>query len=83
MQRKRFAIFKHESQKDRALFPGPDSREFWQRAEDRNRRTAELFDRLGLPEYEALEGFVRFRPPPAEAPIVEIRRAARNGRVPE
>lgn len=80
VQRKRFAIFKHESQKDRALFPGPDSREFWQRAEDRNRRTAELFDRLGLPEYEALEGFVRFRPPPPEAPIVEIRRAARNGR---
>ena len=37
VQRKRIAIFKHESQKDKALFPGPDNREFWQRAEDRNR----------------------------------------------
>ncbi|MFN7020762.1 MAG: glucosamine-6-phosphate deaminase [Phycisphaerales bacterium] len=61
--RKRFAIFKHESQKDKALFPGPnDPREFWQRAEDRNRNTAKLYDRLGLSEYEAIEGFVRWRP---------------------
>ncbi len=60
--RKRFAIFKHESQKDAALFPGPsDTREFWQRAEERNRATAKLYDRLGLPEYEAIEGFVRWR----------------------
>lgn len=60
--RKRRAIFKHESQKDKALFPGPDdAREFWQRAEDRNRRTAELYDRLGLPEYQAIEGFVLWR----------------------
>ena len=61
--RKRMAIFKHETQKDRALFPGPtDPREFWQRAEDRNRDTARLYDRLGLPEYEAIEGFVRYKP---------------------
>ncbi len=60
--RKRNAIFKHESQKDRALFPGPDIREFWQRAEDRNRRTAQLYDALGLAEYEAIEGFVRWNP---------------------
>jgi glucosamine-6-phosphate deaminase len=58
--RKRAAIFKHESQKDRALFPGPDAREFWQRAEDRNARTAKVYDALGLAEYEAIEGFVRF-----------------------
>ena len=57
--RKRQAIFKHESQKDSALFPGPtDTREFWQRAEDRNRETAEIYDALGLPEYQAIEGFV-------------------------
>jgi glucosamine-6-phosphate deaminase len=57
--RKRQAIFKHESQKDSALFPGPtDTREFWQRAEDRNRETAEVYDALGLPEYQAIEGFV-------------------------
>ena len=62
VERKRMAIFKHESQKDRALFPGPtDPREFWQRAEDRNRETANVYDRLGLPEYEALEGFVLYR----------------------
>jgi glucosamine-6-phosphate deaminase len=62
LDRKRTAIFKHESQKDRALFPGPDMREFWQRAEQRNRETARLYDRLGLPEYEAIEGFVKWDP---------------------
>jgi glucosamine-6-phosphate deaminase len=63
--RKRTAIFKHESQKDRALFPGPnDPREFWQRAEDRNRATAKLYDALGLAEYEAIEGFVRWKGSP-------------------
>lgn len=57
---KRLAIFRHQSQKDKALFPGPsDPREFWQRAEDRNRHTAELYDKLGLPEYQAIEAFVR------------------------
>ena len=53
------AIFKHESQKDRALFPGAyDSREFWQRARDRNRETAAALDRLGLPQFFAAEAFV-------------------------
>ena len=60
VMRKRVAIFKHESQKDRALFPGPDVREFWKRAEDRNAETARLYDALGLAEYEAIEGFVRW-----------------------
>jgi glucosamine-6-phosphate deaminase len=61
VRRKRSAIFKHESQKDSALFPGPnDPREFWQRAEDRNRNTAKTYDKLGLAEYEAIEGFVRW-----------------------
>jgi len=57
--RKRLAVFKHQSQKDRAMFPGVDQREFWQRAEDRNRATAKIYDQLGLAEYEAIEGFVR------------------------
>lgn len=61
VQRKRIAIFKHESQKDRALFPGTDSREFWQRAEQRNKETAQRYDQLGLAEYEAIEGFVRWK----------------------
>jgi glucosamine-6-phosphate deaminase len=61
VKRKRLAIFKHESQKDRAMFPGSDAREFWQRAEDRNRATAVVYDKLGLAEYEAIEGFVRWK----------------------
>ena len=68
--RKRIAIFKHESQKDSALFPGPnDPREFWQRAEDRNRGTAQLYDALGLPEYQAIEGFVRWTPSEADGSL--------------
>ncbi|MGB2821465.1 MAG: glucosamine-6-phosphate deaminase [Phycisphaerae bacterium] len=60
LRRKRDAIFKHESQKDKALFPGSDRREFWQRAVQRNRATAALYDQLGLAEYEGIEAFVRW-----------------------
>ncbi|MBT6497864.1 MAG: glucosamine-6-phosphate deaminase [Planctomycetaceae bacterium] len=56
--RKKMAIFKHESQKDAALFPGTDQREFWLRAEERTKNTARTFNALGLPEFFALEGFV-------------------------
>jgi glucosamine-6-phosphate deaminase len=52
------AIFKHQSQKDRAPFPGVDEREFWQRVEERNQATAQAVDRLGLPEYYAMEALV-------------------------
>jgi len=62
LMRKRMAIFKHQSQKDGVMFPGADSREFWQRAEDRNRGTAQIYDKLGLAEYEAMEGFVQWQP---------------------
>lgn len=62
VERKKESIFRHQSQKDRAMFPGgTDKREFWQRAEDRNRQTAQTFDKLGLPEFFALEGFVLWR----------------------
>jgi glucosamine-6-phosphate deaminase len=60
--RKRSAIFKHQSQKDRAMFPGADQREFWERAEARNRQTAQRYDKLGLAEFEAIEGFVQWNP---------------------
>jgi glucosamine-6-phosphate deaminase len=61
LERKKLAIFRHQSQKDRAMFPGAaDRREFWQRAEDRNRHTAKVYDDLGLPEFYALEGFVQW-----------------------
>lgn len=59
--KKRNGIFKHQSQKDGVVFQGTDSREFWQRAEDRNRATAELYNKLGLAEYAAMEAFVRWR----------------------
>ncbi len=58
---KREAIFKHQSQKDRPVFPGSDKREFWQRAEERNHNTAVLFDKLGMAEYQAIELFVRYK----------------------
>jgi glucosamine-6-phosphate deaminase len=61
LMRKRNAIFKHQSQKDGAMFPGSDAREFWQRAEDRNRGTAKIYDELGMAEYEAIEAFVRYK----------------------
>ena len=57
---KRRAIFKHQSQKDTAVFPGNDDREFWQRSEQRNRHTASVYDQLGLAEYEAIEAFKRY-----------------------
>ena len=59
MIRKRHAIFRHLSQKDIVPFPGEDAREFWQRAEDRMQGTAQLFDKIGLPEYQAIEMFVK------------------------
>jgi len=58
--RKRFAIYKHQSQKDRPVFPGDDAREFWVRAEERTTETAEAYDRLGLANYEAIEAFKRW-----------------------
>jgi glucosamine-6-phosphate deaminase len=59
LDRKVEAIFKHESQKDRAMFPGAyDEREFWQRARDRNRETANTLNELGLPEFYAAEAYV-------------------------
>lgn len=58
--KKRYGIFKHQSQKDGVVFQGEDSREFWQRAEERNSATAKLYNDLGLAEYQAMEAFVRW-----------------------
>ena len=57
---KRKGIFKHQSQKDGVVFQGADSREFWQRAEERNAATADLYGKLGLTQYAAMEAFVRW-----------------------
>ncbi|MFT5263827.1 MAG: glucosamine-6-phosphate deaminase [Polaribacter sp.] len=61
LYRKRKAIFMHQSQKDSPPFPGDDEREFWVRAEDRNRETAIKYRNLGLAEYEAIEAFRRWK----------------------
>jgi glucosamine-6-phosphate deaminase len=60
VRQKRFGIFIHQSQKDMVPFQGSDSREFWQRAEDRNGATADLYAQLGLTKYAAMEAFVRW-----------------------
>lgn len=60
VMKKRFGIFIHQSQKDMVPFQGSDSREFWQRAEDRNATTAKLYANLGLTQYAAMEAFVRW-----------------------
>lgn len=59
---KRNSILKHQSQMESAPFLGDDERLFWQRSEDRNRATAQLYNRLGLASYEAIEAFVRYIP---------------------
>jgi len=60
VMKKRFGIFIHQSQKDMVPFQGSDSREFWQRAEDRNANTASLYAQLGFTKYAAMEAFVRW-----------------------
>ena len=59
--KKRHAIYRHLSQKDIVPFPGDDSREFWQRAEERTQNTARLYDLLGMAEYQAIEVFVKMQ----------------------
>lgn len=58
--KKRHAIYRHLSQKDIVPFPGDDKREFWQRAEDRTQATAQIYDKLGMAEYQAIEVFVQY-----------------------
>ncbi len=60
VMKKRFGIFIHQSQKDMVPFQGSDNREFWQRAEDRNANTANLYAQLGMTKYAAMEAFVRW-----------------------
>ena len=59
--KKRHAIFFHQSQKDRVMYQGDDEREFWMRAEERNKNTAALYRLVGMADYAAMEAFVRYR----------------------
>lgn len=61
LKAKRNAILKHQSQMESAPYPGKDERLFWQRSEDRNHATAQLYDDLGLACYEAMEAFVEYK----------------------
>lgn len=63
LRSKRNSILKHQSQMENAPFLGDDDRLFWQRAEERNRATAELYHSLGLASYEAMEAFVEYKKP--------------------
>jgi glucosamine-6-phosphate deaminase len=78
---KKLAIFKHQSQKDRAPFPGPDEREFWQRVEDRNRGTAAMLAGLGLPAYYAMEAYVVQKDGERVVHAARADERARRGRV--
>jgi len=60
--RRRRTIFRHETQKDQALFLGDDRREFWQRTEDRSRQLAQAYNARDLAEYEAIEAFRCYAP---------------------
>jgi glucosamine-6-phosphate deaminase len=61
VMQKRYGIFIHQSQKDMVPFQGSDSREFWQRAEERNENTANFYAQLGLTHYAAMEAFVKWK----------------------
>lgn len=62
LRQKRNAILRHQSQMEGAPFLGDDERLFWQRSEDRNKATADMYWRLGLASYEAIEAFVEYKP---------------------
>ena len=57
--RKRQSIVKHKSQIEKVFFPGEETKEAWQRSEERNRGMAKIYDQLGLPDYEGIEVFRR------------------------
>ena len=59
LEMKRQAIFKHQTQKE-VLFPGEGEIEIWKHAQERNLKTAQKYDKLGMAEYEAIEVFVRY-----------------------
>lgn len=64
LMHKRGAILKHQSQMENAPYKGDDQRLFWQRSEQRNRKTAQQFAEQGVkPHYEAMEAFVEYLSP--------------------
>ena len=62
LRQKRNSILRHQSQMESAPFLGDDERLFWQRSEERNKATADMYWKLGLASYEAIEAFVEYKP---------------------
>lgn len=60
LTKKRKAIFKHRTQKE-MLYPGQEEKEIWHHSIERNKATADLYNKLGMAEYEAIEAFVRYK----------------------
>ncbi|MEM1058522.1 MAG: glucosamine-6-phosphate deaminase [Verrucomicrobiota bacterium] len=60
MANKLEAIYRHQSQRSQSPVGGGGGNEPWQQAEHLNRETADAYDALGLPEYEAIETFHRW-----------------------
>ncbi len=60
LRKKRTAIFRHSSQKE-VMFPGSTDIEIWRFAIERNRETAQKYDKFGMAEYEAIELFVEYK----------------------
>ncbi|MFP6855204.1 MAG: glucosamine-6-phosphate deaminase [Opitutales bacterium] len=53
-------IYQHQTQRRQAPTSNRATRDIWRQAEDCDRRVAEAYDRLGLANYEAIEGFKRW-----------------------
>lgn len=53
-------IYQHQSQRSQHPLRADKHRESWQQAEAINRATSDLYNQLGLAEYEALEAFKRW-----------------------
>ncbi|MET0263316.1 MAG: glucosamine-6-phosphate deaminase, partial [Rariglobus sp.] len=55
------AIYQHKSQRSQTPATGPGLQESWQQAEAAARALADVYDALGLAEYEAIEAFQRYQ----------------------
>ena len=55
-------IYLHQTQRSQSPSISRQSENSWNLASELNRATAKTYDALGLPEYEAIEGFKRYLP---------------------
>ncbi len=62
LSRKNHAVYQHRSQRSQTPNIEQNHLEAWGQAMVRNRKTAKLYDELGLAEYESIECFARWQP---------------------